>query len=69
MRLTSALDANNHALCTETICSTATMRFQSINYEVTGGHNCGAEIEHVKPNFLKVKYTGGVDLGRLHDRS
>ncbi|PMD12300.1 hypothetical protein NA56DRAFT_713280 [Hyaloscypha hepaticicola] len=37
MRLTSALDANNDPQFAETTCSTATTRFQSMDYEVTRG--------------------------------
>lgn len=71
MRLTSALDANNDPQFAETTCSTATTRFQSMDYEVTVRHICGAEIEHPKPGFPNVKYCtiSEVELGRLQDRS
>jgi hypothetical protein len=57
MRLTSALDANNDPQCAETSCSTLLLDFnQSMDYEETVRHCCGAEIEHLKPGFSNVKY-------------
>jgi hypothetical protein len=55
MRLTSAVDTNNDAQCAEITCSMATMKFQSMDYEVTVRHSCGAEIGHLKPGFPRVK--------------
>jgi hypothetical protein len=69
MRLTSAVDTNNDAQCAEITCSMATVKFQSMDYEVTVRHSCGAEIGHLKPGFQESSPVGGVELGRLHDRS